>query len=169
MNLSWVRLSCALLVAGVPGALRAAESLPIEREVAEIVKSEVPTVVHFWAPWCSNCYAEISRADGWAKFMAANPGIRFVFVTIWSGGQGDGRALLEKHGVTAQKNFTLLVHPNGERTDAERMRTFLGHEVNWVPGTWVFREGKIRYALNYGEVRFPILQQLIKDAAEKWE
>ncbi len=151
------------------GGLRATEWLPIEQQVADVIKAEKPTVVHFWAPWCPSCYSEISKPDGWAKFITANPDVNFIFVTSWNGGQGDGRALLEKNGIGPQKNFQLLLHPNGARRDDERMRTFLGYETNWLPATWVFRAGKLRYALNYGEVRFPILQQLIKDAQETWE
>ena len=163
--------SLIFLLALVTSAIAAdsANWLPIERQVGEVIKSEKTTVVHFWAPWCTNCYAEISRPDGWAKFIGENANVNFVFITSWNGGQGEGRELLAKHGIGPQKNFQLLLHPNGSRRDEERMRTFLGFEVNWLPATWVFREGKLRYALNYGEVRFPILQQLIKDSQVKWE
>lgn len=165
--MKWLNFLLALVL-GAAGA-RSAELLPIERQVAEIAQGEKPTVVHFWAPWCSNCYAEISKAEGWGKFISANPTANFIFVTSWNGGQGDGRALLEKHGIGPQKNFQLLLHPNGSRRDEDRMRTFLGYEMNWLPATWVFSGGKLRYALNYGEVRFGVLQQLVKDAQEKWE
>jgi hypothetical protein len=37
-----------------------------------------------------------------------------------------------------------------------------------VPTTWVFKDGMLHYALNYGEVRFPILQQLVNDASADW-
>ena len=40
--------------------------------------------------------------------------------------------------------------------------------ISWVPTTWVFRDGKLRYAINYGEVRFPVLQQMIADKASAW-
>ena len=33
----------------------------------------------------------------------------------------------------------------------------------------VFKDGQLRYALNSGKLRFPLLQQLIRDAADKWE
>lgn len=165
MQRSIFGLALVFLAAGV----RAADRLPVEEEVAAVAKGEKVTVVHFWAPWCSNCYGEIAKPDGWGKFITTNPDVNVVFVTSWNGGQGDGKALLEKNGVGRQPNFRLFLHPNGERSDAARMRTFLGHEVNWLPATWVFRAGKLRYALNYGEVRFSILQQLVKDAAEKWE
>jgi hypothetical protein len=32
----------------------------------------------------------------------------------------------------------------------------------------VYRDGKLRYALNYGEIRFEMLQQMVKDAARSW-
>jgi hypothetical protein len=49
------------------------------------------------------------------------------------------------------------------------MTEFLGLPVTWIPSTWVFRAGTLCYALNYGELRFPMLQQLVRDAADKWE
>jgi thiol-disulfide isomerase/thioredoxin len=156
----------ALMASAV--GVSAAELLPIEQQVAEIVKSSKPTVVHFWAPWCPNCYTEL-KSKGWSTFIDANPDVNFVFVTSWSGDSGDGRAELEKRGVGAQKNFRLLLHPNTSRREEEKMTSFLGLPMLWLPATWVFRDGKLRYALNYGEVRFPILQQLVKDAAVKWE
>lgn len=145
-----------------------AEILPIEKQVAEIARASKPTVVHFWAPWCPNCYGEL-RNGGWSDFITANPDVNVVFITSWTGDSGDGRALLAKVGVGAQKNFQLLLHPNTSRKDGEKMTSFLGLPMMWLPATWVFREGKLRYALNYGEVRFPILQQLVKDASEKWD
>jgi thiol-disulfide isomerase/thioredoxin len=148
--------------------LGAAELLPIEKQVEEAVKSSKPTVVHFWAPWCPNCYGELKN-KGWSNFIEANPGVNFIFITSWTGDNGDGRAALEKVGVGGQKNFQLLLHPNTSRRDEDKMTTFLRLPVVWLPATWVFREGKLRYALNYGEVRFPILQQLLKDSANKWE
>lgn len=163
------RLIFFLAVAAFAATARAAERLPIEQQVAEAIQAETVTIVHFWAPWCPNCYGEIAKPDGWASFIGANPKVNVIFITSWNGGQGDGRALLQKHGIGAQKNFQLLLHPNGARRDDERMRTFLGYEVNWLPATWVFSRGKLRYALNYGEVRFSILQQLVKDAAQTWE
>lgn len=169
MNRRNFLLAAAVASGAATRASAAAERLPIERDVAALLASEKPTVLHFWAPWCPSCYSEISKPEGWAKFIAANPETNVIFITSWNGGQGDGRALLAKHGIGPQKNFTLRLHPNGERTDEARMRTFLGYEVNWLPATWIFRAGKLRYALNYGEVRFPILQQLVKDAAATWE
>jgi thiol-disulfide isomerase/thioredoxin len=149
-------------------ASNAADLLPIEQQVAQITKSSKATVVHFWAPWCPNCYGELKNKV-WSTFINANPDVNFVFVTSWTGDNGDGRAMLEKLGVGPQKNFQLFLHPNPSRREEDKMTSFLGMPVLWLPATWVFRDGRLRYALNYGEVRFPILQQLVKDAANKWE
>jgi thiol-disulfide isomerase/thioredoxin len=149
-------------------AAPAAEILPVEQRVADIVKSSKPTVVHFWAPWCPNCYGELKN-KGWTNFIEANKDVNFVFVTVWSGDLGDGRAMLEKLGVGPQKNFQLVFHPNTSRKIEDKMTSFLGLPVHWIPATWVFRDGRLRYALNYGEVRFAILQQLVKDASTSWD
>jgi len=145
--------------------LNAAELLPVERQVAEAVKSPQVTVVHFWAPWCSNCKNELAR-DGWSTFIGSNPEVKFIFVTVWH--NEDGRALLEKNGVGAQGNFQLLLHPNAARQGDGRMTAFMGMPVSWIPTTWIFKDGQLRYAMNYGELHFPMLQQLIRDSADKW-
>lgn len=140
----------------------------MEREVAAAVKSSQVTVVHLWAPWCANGKTELANA-GWSTFIGLNSDVHFIFVTVWGGEDGDGRALLEKNGVGAQKNFELLVHPNTSTKAADKMTEFLGQKITWIPTTWVFRDGQLLYALNYGEVRFPLLQQLVRDASDKWE
>ena len=150
------------------GLLRAGELLPIEQQVAQATESSQITVVHFWAPWCSNCKAELA-SGGWRDFLAANPETKFIFVTVWSDGKGDGRAMLEQYGVGAQKNFQVLLHPNTARKGATRMTSFMGLPITWIPTTWVFREGKLYYALNYGELRFPMLQQMIRDSSDEWD
>ncbi|WP_414663464.1 TlpA family protein disulfide reductase [Horticoccus sp. 23ND18S-11] len=159
-------LGLTLILSGAVAA--AADLLPIERQVAEAVKSPKITIVHFWAPWCPHCYGELKK-NGWSSFIDANPEVNFIFVTTWTGDNGDGRAVLAKLGVGPQKNFQLLLHPNASRRDEEKMTSFLGLPVNWLPATWIYRDGKLRYALNYGEVRFPMLQQMIKDTASKWD
>ena len=162
-----MKLVTVLLALWVGGVMAAAEWLPIERQVAAAVESPKITVVHFWAPWCSNCKAELA-SHGWRDFLAANPEVEFIFITVWSDGKGDGRGVLKQYGVESQKNFQLLLHPNGSRKSAGKMTTFMDLPVSWIPSTWVFREGTLRYALNYGELRFPILQQLVRDSADKW-
>ncbi len=137
----------------------------LENEVAALVAGPQVTVLHFWAPWCSNCKAELAKS-GWSTFIDTNAETKFVFITAWH--NEDGRALLAQNGVGSQENFRLFLHPNPSRKSGEKMTTFLGQPVSWLPTTWIFMDGKLRYALNYGELHFPILQQLIRDAEDKW-
>lgn len=161
-----VALVCLVLAAA---SARAAESdawTPIEKQVAELTSGSQVTIVHFWAPWCSNCKAELAK-NGWRDFLSVNRDVKVVFVTIWN--PEDGRSELVKAGLTDQENFHLLQHPNGSRKTDERVNHFLGQPLNWIPTTWIFKDGQLRFALNYGEVRFPLLQQLVRDASDKWE
>ena len=138
---------------------------PLEAEVSALIAGPQVTIVHFWAPWCPNCKAEMG-ADGWAKFIAANPGAKFVFLNIWHKGQ-DPLPKLTAAGLGAQANLTLLTHPNPSRKEADRMNAFLGLPVTWLPSTWIFRDGRMRFALNYGEIHFDLLQTLVDDARDK--
>lgn len=155
-------LRCVVpLVIFLGSALRAADWLPIENEVAALTRSTRVTVVHFWASWCPNCRAELV-GGGWQRFVEANPGIDFVFVTVRD--EKPGAAELAKYGLGSQKNFRHLQHPNASRRKEDEMTSFMGMRVGWIPSIWVFQNGRLRYALNYGQIRFPILQQLVEDA-----
>ncbi len=148
--------------------LRAAETpIPLEQEISALVEGPQVTVVHFWAPWCPNCRNEMNPAEGWAKFIAANPHAKFVFVAIWHKDQ-DQQPKLAAGGLGAQPNLLLRTHPNGSRLAAERVNSFLGLPITWIPTTWVYRDGQLRAAFNYGEIRFPLLQQMLDDAQAKW-
>jgi len=151
------------------GLLRAADvpADAIEMQVADLVAGPQVTIVHFWAPWCPNCRAEMTP-DGWAKFIATNPAVKVVFVNTWHKGQ-DPAPKLAAAGLGAQPNLLLLTHPNPSRLEADRLNHFLGLPLTWVPTTWVYRAGKLRVAFNYGEIRFPVLQQMVDDATSKWE
>ena len=157
-----------LAVAAVAAAtlLRAVEA-PLEKEVAGLIGGPQVTVVRFWAPWCPNCRAEMSLDNGWAKFIAANPEVKFIFINIWHKGQ-DPKPRLEAAGLGAQPNLILLNHPNPSRRAADRLSAFLGLPLTWIPATWVYREGKLCTAFNYGEIRFSTLQQAVADARNEW-
>src|ERR1044071_10504848 len=74
---------------------------PAEPKIIEAIKSPDLSVVHFWAPWCSNCQAEL-KSGGWAKIINDNPKVKFCFVSVWNDGQ-DGRAMLRKFGIADQQ------------------------------------------------------------------
>lgn len=137
---------------------------PVERILYRAVQDTAITVVHFWAPWCPNSQAELRQ--GWYRIIEAHPQVRFFFVTIWSDAD-DGRALLTRYAVGEQPNFRLL-HIPGPSERSQRQQRFMGLPVTWVPTTWIFRSGELRYAFNYGELRFEIFEQLLRDARDTW-
>jgi thiol-disulfide isomerase/thioredoxin len=136
-----------------------------EQKVTEAIKSPDLSVVHLWAPWCSNCQAEL-KSGGWLKMVKANPQVKFYFVSIWNDG-GDGKAMLERFQIASQPNVTVLADPGPRRGD-NKIKQFAGMPVSWIPTTWVYKEGDLRYALNYGEVRFDVLQQFLEDSKNEW-
>src|ERR1700691_4110397 len=93
-------LAAAAALAAGPARAEDKASAAFEQQLAEATNSPRVTVVHFWAPWCSSCGAELAHG-GWSGFIAANPDVNFVFVTIWN--KEDGREVLEKSGVGAEK------------------------------------------------------------------
>jgi len=141
-----------------------AESL-VEQKVIEATKSPDLTVVHLWAPWCSNCQAEL-RSGGWLKTVKDNPQAKFYFVSVWNDGQ-DGRAMLQRFQIADQPNVTILADP-GPRKGENKIKQFAGMPLSWIPTTWIFKGGDLRYALNYGEVRFDVLQQFLNDSKSEW-
>jgi hypothetical protein len=141
-----------------------AEPSPAEQRVLEAIKFPGLTVVHLWAAWCSNCQAEL-KAGGWLKMVKDNPQVHFYFVSVWNGGE-DGRGMLKKFDITDQPNVTILADPGPRGKD--HITQFAGVPLSWIPTTWVYKGGDLRYALNYGEVRFPILQQFLEDSESAW-
>ena len=156
------------LVSWLIGAVSLASPLlaasPAEEQVSEALKAPALSVVHLWAPWCSNCQAEL-KSGGWTKTVSENPNVKFYFVSVWNSGE-DGRAVLAKYQLAQQPNVTILADP-GPR-GAGHIKQFAGLPLSWIPTTWMFKGGDLRYALNYGEIRFPILQQLISDSNSEW-
>lgn len=138
---------------------------PVEQQVSEMTKAPGLTVVHLWAPWCSNCLAEL-KSGGWPTMIRGNPETRFVFVSVWNAGE-DGRAMLKRYEIADQANVTIVADA-GPRRGEGKITRFLDLPVTWIPTTWVFKAGELRYALNYGEVRFDVLQQFLVDSASEW-
>lgn len=154
-----------MMVAMAAAATPSGWLLVEETVAAETAKPQI-TVVHFWAPWCPNSTAE-HKDHGWSMFIVSHPEVKFIFVTVRS--SDDGVAMLAEQGVGGQDNLMLLQHPNYIRKGEDSIQNFMDIPLTWVPSTWIFRAGKLRFALNYGEVRFPMLQQLIRDTADEWE
>src|SRR5206468_10738123 len=106
----------------MPGsmALLAAISLraesPAEHKVLEAIKTPDLTVIQLWAPWCSNCQAEL-KSGGWAKIVRENPTVKFWFVSVWNDGH-DGRAMLKKFDIVDQSNVTVLADPGPRRGES---------------------------------------------------
>ena len=161
-KMSIVRL--LILIVLLSAASTRAES-SAEQAVLTAIKSPETTVVHLWAPWCSNCQAEL-KTGGWTKMINENPEVKFCFVSIWNDGQ-DGRAMLNKFGIAAQSNVTILADP-GPRRGENKIKQLGGLPLSWIPTTWIYKGGDLRYALNYGEIRFPMLQQFLADSQSEW-
>src|SRR6202171_143544 len=109
--MSILRIACRAVASGsILAALVAAASLraesPAEQRVIEAIKSPDLSVVHLWAPWCSNCQAEL-KSGGWLKMVKDNPQGKFFFVSVWNGGE-DSRALLKKLIITDKPNVTIV-------------------------------------------------------------
>ena len=135
-----------------------------QERVTEAIKAPGVSVVHLWAPWCSNCQAEL-KSGGWTKMVKENPQVKFYFVSVWNGGE-DGKAMLTKYEIANQPNVTILADP-GPR-GADHIKQFAGLPLSWIPTTWIFKGGDLRYALNYGEIHFPVLQQFVTDSNSEW-
>jgi thiol-disulfide isomerase/thioredoxin len=136
-----------------------------EQRVTDAIKSPDLTVVHLWAQWCSNCQAEL-KSGGWLKMVKNNPQVKFYFISVWNDG-GDGKLMLQKFQIADQPNVTILADPGPRRGDT-KIKEFAGMPLSWIPTTWVYKSGDLRYALNYGEVRFDVLQQFLEDSKNEW-
>ncbi len=161
-RLRTVTLSLLIALTAMLATGRAETVEAFEQRLGEAVAGDQITVVHLWATWCPNCWREHDN-DGWKRFIAANPEVKVIFVSVW-GSKEDDAAELAKYDLGPQQNFEIWRHPNQSRRGAERMTTLLGQKATWIPTTWVYRGGTLRYAINYGEVRFEMLQQMVEDS-----
>src|SRR5471032_2228040 len=110
--MSILRLSILAAVLAI-SSLRA--DSPAEQKVLEAIKSPDISVVHLWAPWCSNCQAEL-KSGGCTKMVKENPKVNFLFVSVWNGGE-DGKAMLAKYEIANQPNVTILADPGPRGAD----------------------------------------------------
>jgi len=136
-----------------------------EHEVLAAIKSPDISVVHLWASWCSNCQTELKNG-GWLKTVKDNPQVKFYFVSVWNDGK-DGKAMLQRFQIADQPNVTILADP-GPRHGDNKVKQFAGMPLSWIPTTWIYKGGELRYALNYGEARFDVLQQFLEDSKSEW-
>jgi thiol-disulfide isomerase/thioredoxin len=160
-----IALALALLAAGGCASAKPPRTDAADAKVTALVTAPETTVVHLWATWCPNSRAELA-SGGWRRLVDANPRTRFVFVTIWSGWAGG--PILQEYGIGGQANVTVVDATDASDAAADRRKSFLGQRLTWVPTTWVFTKGTLRYAFDYGEVRFPLLQQCIDDTTKDW-
>ena len=98
--------------------------------------------------------------------ISENPQVKFYFISVWNDGQ-DGRAMLNKFGIANQPNVTIVADP-GPRRGENKIKQFADLPLSWIPTTWIYKGGDLRYALNYGEVRFAVLQQFLADSQSEW-
>src|SRR5207248_7693145 len=112
----------ALLFLTFTVALATVHAESAEQKVTEAIKAPQVSVVHLWAPWCSNCQAEL-KSGGWTNMVKENPAVRFYFVSVWNGGE-DGRAVLQKFQIADQPNVTVLADP-GPRGEG-KIKQFAG-------------------------------------------
>ena len=138
---------------------------PAQQQLAEAIKAPNLSVVHLWAPWCSNCQAEL-KSGGWLKIVKEHPDVKFYFVSVWNSGE-DGKAMLTKYELAGQPNVTILADP-GPRKGDDKIKRFLDLPLSWIPTTWIYKGGDLRDALNYGEIRFDVLNQMFADSKSEW-
>src|SRR5438552_17316174 len=113
-----------------------------EQQVLDAVKAPELTVVHLWAPWCSNCQVEL-ESGGWLKMAQENPKTRFIFVSVWNNGN-DGHAMLDNFGLTNQSHVTITAD-TVPRTGEVENKHFAGFPLSGIPTTGVYTAGQHRY------------------------
>ena len=143
----------------------AATRTSAEQAVAAQLEQDGVHVIHFWAPWCPNSVAELR--NGWYETIEEHPEVSFTFVTIWNDGEAAPETL-DKYAIPDR--VTELTQADfGPSDDKEqRRKTFLDLPVTWIPTTWVFEGGELRYAFNYGELDMDQVEQAIEQTRADW-
>src|SRR5437868_9750117 len=109
-----------------------------EQTVREAIKSPDISVVHLWAPWCSNCQAEL-KSGGWLEMVKDNPQVKFYFVSVWNDGD-DGKSMLQKFQIADQQNVTILADAGPRRGD-NKIKQFAGMPLSCIAMTCIYKAG----------------------------
>jgi len=136
----------------------------LEARVSAAIPFPGLVVVHLWAPWCPDCVSEF-HPGGWDSFVRDHPRARFIFVAVWS--ETDGNEELRKHGLEPGGNLTVLHHPNPSRKKEDRMASFLGRPIRWIPTTWIYQGGSHARSIDTGTVDFSELRRIGREAPLK--
>lgn len=149
-----------------PAAL--ADSLTeTEKQVQVLLDEDGVHVVHFWAPWCHNSMSEF-REEVWTEIIEQNEDITFIFVTVYNDGDLS-EWVLDQHEIPDRVHLFAQPDHGGSNRRANRRKAFLGLPLTWTPTTWIFnRNGKLAFALNYGEVRPALMQTLLDNVKTNW-
>ena len=136
-----------------------------ERAVHDAIASGGIQVVVFWAPWCGNSISQLER--GLAEAIRENDDVGFTFVSLWAAGD-DGQEELRAYDIPERAAVVAQPGVGQDAPKEDRDTTFLGLPVTWIPTTWVFRDGLLATAFNYGEVTREQLQQALDGARSSW-
>lgn len=140
-------------------------STDAERAVATAVARGGIQVVVFWADWCGNSISQLER--GLADAIAKHEDVGFTFVSLWASG-ASGLDTLRAYGIPERAEVVAQPGVGQDAPKEYRDTQFLGLPVTWIPTTWVFREGRLAYAFNYGEVTREQLDTAIEGAKSAW-
>jgi peroxiredoxin len=83
--------------AGVPAALQFSADAVGGGTIDVASLAGKPTVLWFWAPWCSICNREAEDIEATAQQFAGD--VNFVGVA-WSGSEGEFQGFIDDHGLT---------------------------------------------------------------------
>ncbi|CAN5491422.1 thioredoxin family protein [soil metagenome] len=164
-----MRFALALVLMLAPTSLahsQLAERSPAEEAVASRIAEDGIHVIHFWAPWCDNSISELE--SGWYEAIEDHDDVTFTFVTVWSDG-AEGRDILNRYAIPDRVTVLKQEDRGPSEEPANRIRSFLGLPMTWVPTTWVFhRNGQLAYAFNFGEMEMAQLDRAIADVKRSW-
>ena len=76
--------------------------------------------------------------------------------------------MLERYGLLDK--VTALAQPDHgpSRRNANRRRSFMDLPITWTPTTWIFHNGNLAAAFNYGEVDADLMTQMLGWVARDW-